>query len=91
MELDTGSGVTVLTHNDFVKCNGDMKALEKPTVVLGGFSGTKITCLGEMQMSVTIAGSTKEALLRVVDNECSSLLEQGFTECVHFTVETNSC
>ena len=74
MELDTGSGVTVLTRNDFTKCKGDVKALQKPTVVLRGFSGAKITCLGEMQMPVTIAGSTKNVLLRVVNNEYSSLL-----------------
>ena len=102
MELDTGSGVTVLSERDFKKCNGDVRTLQKPSVTLTGFSGMKIKCIGETTLPVTIAGKTENVLLRVVDNDGPSLLgrdllnsftlpwKQMFAERVHRILGTDT-
>ena len=74
MELDTGSGVTVLTADAFKQVHGDLSSLSKPSVILKGFSGTAIKCLGETTLPVSIAGESKNVLVRVVENDGPSLL-----------------
>ena len=58
MELDTGSGVSSLTETDFAKISSPT-VLRKPTVVMKGFSGNSITCVGETTLSVTIGRKQK--------------------------------
>ena len=74
MELDTGSDVSILTKSDFKKCDGDKRTLQKPRFLLKGFSDTKIECIGETTMSVTIARNTENVLIQVVENDVPSLL-----------------
>ena len=74
LELDTGSGVSILSESDFIRAKGDLSALHPPSIVLKGFSGKSIQCLGEITVPVTIGDTTKDVLLRVVRNDGPSLL-----------------
>ena len=38
MEIDTGSGVTLLSKQDFEKINGDLNSLDKSRLILRGYS-----------------------------------------------------
>ena len=48
--------------------------LHKPTVVMKGFSGNSISCVGETTLSVTIGSKTENVLLQVVASNGPSLL-----------------
>ena len=74
MEIDTGSGVTLLSRTDFSKINGEVKSLQPSKIILKGYTGNKIQCLGEKMMSVEINNQAKEVIIRVVDGEGPSLL-----------------
>ena len=74
LEIDTGSGVTLINRSDFEKLGMPLTSLSKPTIRLRGFSGNQIACLGEVQIPVTINGQTHSVLLRVVDTVGPSLL-----------------
>ena len=74
MEVDTGSGVSILNKRDFEKLGGVLSTLPKSTVLLRGFSDKPITCLGELEMNVTLNGTTAPVKLRVVDVSGPSLL-----------------
>ena len=76
LEIDTGSGVTLINRSDFEKFGMPLTSLSKPTIRLRGFSGNKIACLGEVQIAVTINGQTHSVLLRVVGTVGPSLLER---------------
>eukprot|EP00117_Sycon_ciliatum_P015218 scpid18577/ scgid6200/ Retrotransposable element Tf2 155 kDa protein type 1 len=101
MEVDTGSGVTILTEKDFQQCNGDLNTLQKSTVILRGFSGAEIKCIGEFPVPVTINGKTESVTVRVVATEGPSLLgrdllnvftlpwKQMLAEKVHRTLGTD--
>ena len=74
MEIDTGSGISILNRRDYEKLGGSTSTLSTPTVRLMGFSGSAIKCLGETVMDVCVNGVTLPALLRIVDNNGPSLL-----------------
>ena len=81
--------------------NGDLNTLQKSTVVLRGFSGTEIKCIGEFSVPVTINGKTETVTVRVVATEGPSLLgrdllnvftlpwKQMLAEKVHRTLGTD--
>ena len=58
---------TVLNKQDFDKIGGDLESLQPSKLILKGYSGRKINCLGKV-MSVQINNQTKDAVIRVVDN-----------------------
>ena len=96
MEIDTGSGVTVLSKQDFEKIGGDLESLQTSNLILKGYSGGKIICLGEKVMSVQINNQTKDAVIRVVDSKGPSLLGRDLISIFTlpweniFKVNTNS-
>ena len=45
MEIDTGSGVTLLSKTDFNKINGEVKSLQPSKLILKGYTGNKIQCI----------------------------------------------
>ena len=53
MEVDTGSGVTLLNKRDFQKIS-DVESLQPSILILRGYTGNQITCLGEKSMKVEI-------------------------------------
>ena len=71
MEIDTGTGVSVLSTADFKKLRN--AELKKPTVVLRGFSGRIIDCQGECVLPVSVNNQTKNVTLRVVSTGPSLL------------------
>ena len=74
MEIDTGSGVTLLSKRDFERFVGDINSLQPSKLILRGYSGGKISCLGEKVMKIEINNQEKEDVIRVVDNTGPSLL-----------------
>ena len=60
MEIDTGSGVTLLSKSDFNKIGGKLKSLQASRLILRGYTGDQIPCLGEKSMKVEINGQVKE-------------------------------
>ena len=54
MEIDTGSGVTLLSRKDFESIDGDIGSLKPSKLILRGYSGGTIGCLGEKVMRVEI-------------------------------------
>ena len=74
MDIDTGSGVTVLSKQDFDKIGGDLESLQTSNLILKGYSGGRINCLGEKVMSIQINNQTKDDVIRVVDSKGPSLL-----------------
>ena len=74
IDIDTGSGVTVLSKQDFNKIGGDLESLQTSNLILKGYSGGRINCLGEKVMSIQINSQTKDAVIRVVDSKGPSLL-----------------
>ena len=73
MEVDTGSRVTLLNKRDFQKIS-DVESLQPAKLILRGYTGNQITCLGEKSMKVEINGEVKEVIVRVVDGDGPSLL-----------------
>ena len=80
MEIDTGSGISIVNLCEYEKLGGVVSALAKPTIRLRGVSNAEIQCLGEIAMDVDISGSTQPVLLRVVDNAGPSLLGRDIVE-----------
>ena len=74
MEIDTGSGVTILSKQDYDNMSLASRNLETSRLILKGYSGSELKCLGERTMQVNINGQTKEAIIRVVDCNGPSLL-----------------
>ena len=74
MEIDTGSGVTLLSKADFMKIKGEENTLSSSRLILKGYTGDRIKCLGEKHMEVQINGQKKEVVIRVVDGNGPSLL-----------------
>ena len=96
MEIDTGSGVTLLCKTDFDKI-GNMSSLQASKLILKGYTGNKIKCLGEKLMTVQIKDETINSVIRVVDGSGPSLLGRdlisGFTLPWQdiFKVNTEEC
>ena len=96
MDIDTGSGVTVLSKQDFDKIGGDLESLQTSNLILKGYSGGRINCLGEKVMSIQINNQTKDAVIRVVDSKGLSLLGRDLISIFTlpweniFKVNTNS-
>ena len=76
MEIDTGSGVTVLSKQDFEEIGGDLESVQTYNFILKGYSGGRIICLWERVMSIQINNQTKDAVIRVVDSKGPSLLRR---------------
>jgi hypothetical protein len=74
MEIDTGSGVTLLSRQEFERINGDTRSLQPSRLILKGYSGGKIDCLGEKVMSVQINNQKKDAVIKIVEGNGPSLL-----------------
>ena len=74
MEIDTGSGISIISVHDFESLGVSRINLTKPSVRMTGFSGAEIKCIGEGKFNVSIDGVEKPTLLRVVDNGGPSLL-----------------
>ncbi|KXJ08290.1 Retrovirus-related Pol polyprotein from transposon 17.6 [Exaiptasia diaphana] len=67
MEIDTGSAVTLLNTSDFKKVGGSISTLKPSTVVLKGYTGNTIKCLGEKEMSLRVGDQVHDLTIRVVD------------------------
>ena len=74
MEIDTGSRVILLSKKTFKEIGGDIERLKKSRLILKGYTGNEIRCLGEKIMSVQINGEVKDVIIRVVDGEGPSLM-----------------
>ena len=74
MEVDTGSGVTLLSRADFEKTGGELKSLQPSKLILRGYTGDRIKCLGEKVMEVEINKQGRQMIVRVVDGQGPSLL-----------------
>ena len=46
MEIDTGSSLTLLNSSDFFFLGNQVDTLKPPTVILEGYTGNTIKCLG---------------------------------------------
>ena len=47
MEIDTGSSVTLQNSSDFFKIGNQFDTLNPPALILKGYTGNAIKCLGE--------------------------------------------
>ena len=47
MEINTGSSVTLLNSSDFFKIGNQIDTLKPPAVILEGYTGNAIKCMGE--------------------------------------------
>ena len=74
MEIDTGSSVTLITKEDFLKTRDTCDTLKPTTLVLTGYGGSPIRCIGEKDMTVTVGDQEDTVLVRVVDVKGPSLL-----------------
>jgi transposase InsO family protein len=74
MEIDTGSSVTLMTKTDFLKTHSSCDSLTPPTVILTGYGGSKINCIGEKDVKVTVGNQEDTVTVRVVDAVGPSLL-----------------
>ena len=66
MEIDTGSAVTLLSATDFSELGGHIETLESLTMILKGYTGNIIKCLGEKEMEFKIGDQLDSPLVRVV-------------------------
>eukprot|EP00794_Sanderia_malayensis_P002511 gene2511-2900_t len=81
MDIDTGSAVTLLKKNDFLRLrNADLSTLDRPSLILKSYAGDIITCFGEKSMKVKIEDQETHVLIRVVDGPGPSLLGKRFVE-----------
>ena len=62
MEIDTGSVVTILCKSDFDRISGDYDSLKPSRLILKGYSGGEIKCLGEKVMHVQIQNQARSAV-----------------------------
>ena len=74
MEIDTGSSVTLITKADFLKTLDTCDTLKTPSVILKGYGGNKIKCIGEKEMKIQIGEQEDVCIVRVVDADGPSLL-----------------
>ena len=74
MEIDTGSGVPLLSRKDFESIDGDVRSLKPSKLILRGYSGGTIGCLGEKTMKVEMGDQEKETVVCVVDGVGPSLM-----------------
>ena len=74
MEIDTGSSVTLITKADFLKTLDTCDTLKTPSVILTGYGGNKIKCIGEKEMKIQIGEQEDVCIVRVVDADGPSLL-----------------
>ena len=66
MEIDTGNSVTLLNSSDFFKMGNQIDTLKPPTVILKGYTGNTIKCLGGKEMDVKVGNQVRRLLIRVV-------------------------
>ena len=66
MEIDTGSSLTLLNSSDLFKMGNQIDTLKPPTVILEGYTGNTIKCLGEIEMNVKVGNQVGKLLIRVV-------------------------
>lgn len=74
MEIDTGSAVTLLKKQDFLKLHNDLSTLDRPSLLLKSYTGNSIQCYGEKEMKVEVEDQETVLLVRVVDGPGPSLL-----------------
>ena len=74
MEIDTGSAVTLLNKQDFLKLYDDLSMLQRPTLRLKSYTGNSIMCCGEKEMNVKVGEQEATLIVRVVDGSGPSLL-----------------
>ena len=74
MEIATRSGVTLLSRKDFESIDGDVRSLKPSKLILRGYSGGTIGCLGEKTMKVEMGDQEKETVVHVVDGVGPSLM-----------------
>ena len=74
LEIDTGSTVTLLGKNDFLKCNGSVSELVPSSITLSTYTGNPIKCLGEIEMKMALGGVEENVLVRVTECGGPSLL-----------------
>ena len=53
MEIDMGSGISIVNLHDYEKLGGVVAALAKPTIRLRGFSNAEIQCMDELSWMLT--------------------------------------
>ena len=66
MEIDTGSSLTLLNSSDLFKMGNQIDTLKPPTVILEGYTGNTIKCLGEKEMNVKVRNQVGKLLIGVV-------------------------
>ena len=71
MEIDTGSGVTLLSQTD----------LKPSNLILKSYTGNQIQCLGEKVMKTNINNQEANATIRVVEGNGPSLLGRDLLIC----------
>ncbi|KAK3798940.1 hypothetical protein RRG08_035567 [Elysia crispata] len=76
MEIDTGSSVTLITKADFLKTIDTCDTLKTPSVILKGYGGNKIKCIGEKEMKIQKGEQEDVCIMRVVDVDGPSLLRR---------------
>lgn len=75
MEIDTGSAVTLINEHDFANIfKWNNVKLNPASVVLRGYSGREINCLGEMEMNICINNVSDKILIRIVKGSGPALL-----------------
>ena len=88
MEIDTGSGVSILNSHDFNRI-ANFADLRAPSIRSKGFSGSYIDCVGEMELPVPIESTQKSVLLRVAKNVGPSLLGRDMLTAFSLTMGEN--
>ena len=75
IDIDTGSAVTLLKKQDFLRLrNANLSTLDRPSLILKSYTGELITCFGEKSMKVKIEDQETDVKIRVVDGPGPSLL-----------------
>ena len=77
-----------MSRQDFEKLNGEIRSLQPPRLILQGYSGGKIDCLGEKVMTVQINNQKKDAVIRIVDKQ-SFIIGQRFNFDIYITMGNN--
>ena len=81
MDIDTGSAVTLLKKQDFLRLrNANLSTLDRPSLILKGYTGDVITCFGEKSIRVEIEDQETDVKIRVVDGPEPSLLGRDLME-----------
>ena len=81
MNIDTGSAVTLLKEQDFLRLrNANLSTLDHPSLIQTSYTGDLITCFGEKSMKVKIEDRETDVTFRVIDSPGPSLLGRDLME-----------